>query len=127
MLRALLKVSGHIASSWTLSWRLYRLRGIHLIGQLGANSGTSPMAHMRDSAFRDWRGRRPREWCAGRVQRYQLHFNLKAPPRGKISYANLSAGPNAEVWGVLYKITRRDLVRLEATEGVPWWLSAAPA
>ena len=23
--------------------------------------------------------------------------------------------------GVLYKITRRDLVRLEVTEGVPWW------
>jgi hypothetical protein len=23
--------------------------------------------------------------------------------------------------GFLYKITRRDLVRLEATEGVPWW------
>ena len=28
--------------------------------------------------------------------------------------------PAEEVWGVLYKITRRDLVRLEATEGVPW-------
>jgi hypothetical protein len=50
-----------------------------------------------------------------------LRFNLKAPPRGTITYANLSADPNAEVWGVLYKITRRDLVRLEATEGVPWW------
>jgi AIG2-like family len=52
---------------------------------------------------------------------YKLRFNLKAPPRGTITYANLSADPNAEVWGVLYKITRRDLVRLEATEGVPWW------
>ncbi|MFQ5973987.1 MAG: gamma-glutamylcyclotransferase, partial [Alphaproteobacteria bacterium] len=27
--------------------------------------------------------------------------------------------PNAEVWGVLYRITRADLVRLDATEGVP--------
>ncbi|HEV2101085.1 MAG TPA: gamma-glutamylcyclotransferase, partial [Stellaceae bacterium] len=26
---------------------------------------------------------------------------------------------NAEVWGVLYRITRRDLMRLDATEGVP--------
>ena len=43
------------------------------------------------------------------------------PPRGKATYANLCADPAAEVWGVLYKITRRDLVRLEATEGVPWW------
>jgi hypothetical protein len=33
----------------------------------------------------------------------------------------LCADPAAEVWGVLYKITRRDLVRLGATEGVPWW------
>ena len=43
------------------------------------------------------------------------------PPRGKATYANLCADPAAEVWGVLYKITRRDLVRLDATEGVPWW------
>jgi hypothetical protein len=71
--------------------------------------------------FRNWRGLRPREWRAGRIRGYKLRFNLKAPPRGTITYANLSADPNAEVWGVLYKITRRDLVRLEATEGVPWW------
>jgi hypothetical protein len=32
----------------------------------------------------------------------------------------LCADPAAEVWGVLYKITRRDLVRLDAREGVPW-------
>jgi hypothetical protein len=33
----------------------------------------------------------------------------------------LCADPAAEVWGVLYKITRRDLVRLYVTEGIPWW------
>ena len=27
----------------------------------------------------------------------------------------------AEVWGILYLITRSDLVRLDASEGVPWW------
>jgi hypothetical protein len=76
---------------------------------------------MHESAFRDWRGLRPREWRAGRIRGYQLRFNLKAPTRGSVTYANLCADPAAEVWGVLYKITRRDLVRLEATEGVPWW------
>jgi gamma-glutamylcyclotransferase (GGCT)/AIG2-like uncharacterized protein YtfP len=40
--------------------------------------------------------------------------------QGHATYANVCADPAAEVWGVLYKITRRDLVRLEATEGVPW-------
>ena len=37
------------------------------------------------------------------------------------SRPNLAEDPRAEVWGVLYRITRRDLVRLDATEGVPWW------
>ena len=27
--------------------------------------------------------------------------------------------PNAEVWGVLYRITRRELLHLDLTEGVP--------
>ena len=61
----------------------------------------------------------PHEWRPGRVQGYRLRFNLEGPPRGKAKYANLCADPAAEVWGVLYKITRRDLVRLDATEGVP--------
>ena len=51
-------------------------------------------------------------------------------PRGKAAPANLFADPKAEVWGVLYRLTRRDLVRLDATEGIPWswyrplWLDA---
>ena len=122
MLRTLLKVSGLIASSWTLSWCLYRLHGLNLIGPPSEEIWYFAYgANMHDSAFRNWRGLRPREWRAGRIRGYQLRFNLKAPPRGTITYANLSADPNAEVWGVLYKITRRDLVRLEATEGIPWW------
>jgi hypothetical protein len=49
---------------------------------------------------------------------------------GKAAPANLSADPGAEVWGVLYQLTRRDLLRLDATEGLPWswyrplWLEA---
>ncbi len=50
---------------------------------------------------------------------YQLRFNLEGRPKGKAAPANLSPDPNAELWGVLYKITRTDLVHLDSTEGVP--------
>ena len=59
---------------------------------------------------------------------FAQHAGLRQPC-GEVP-ANLSADPQAEVWGVLYKITRRDLVRLDATEGIPWsryrplWLDA---
>jgi gamma-glutamylcyclotransferase len=33
--------------------------------------------------------------------------------------ANLCLDPDAEAWGVLYRMTRRDLMRLDSTEGVP--------
>ncbi|MGA8769817.1 MAG: gamma-glutamylcyclotransferase family protein, partial [Rhodomicrobium sp.] len=109
-----------MASSWVLPWCVYRLHGIRLIGPPHEEIWYFAYgANMHDSAFRDWRGMRPREWRAGRVRGYRLRFNLMAP-RGKAIYANMSADPAEEVWGVLYKITRRDLVRLEATEGVPW-------
>ena len=120
MLRTLLKLNGLMASSWVLPWCVYRLHGIRLIGPPHEEIWYFAYgANMHDSAFRDWRGMRPREWRAGRVRGYRLRFNLMAP-RGKAIYANMSADPAEEVWGVLYKITRRDLVRLEATEGVPW-------
>jgi len=130
VLRAFLKASGLIARSWTLSWCLYRLHGIRLIGPPTEEIWYFAYgANMHDSAFREWRGMRPREWRPGRIRGYRLRFNLMAP-RGKAAYANVCADPGAEVWGVLYRITRRDLVRLEATEGVPWggyrphWLDA---
>ena len=59
----------------------------------------------------------PREWRAGRVMGYRLRFNLDGRPKGKAAPANLCADPQAEVWGVLYRIRRRDLVRLDLTEG----------
>ena len=122
MLRTLLKFSGFIASSWVLSWCLYRLYGIRLIGPPREEIWYFAYgANMHDSAFRERRGMCPREWRPGRVRGYRLRFNLEGPPRGKATYANLCADPAAEVWGVLYKITRRDLVRLDATEGIPWW------
>lgn len=61
---------------------------------------------------------------------FRLRFNLDGRPKGKAAPANLFPDPKAEVWGVLYSVTRRDLVRLDATEGIPWsryrplWLDA---
>ncbi len=109
-----------IAKSWLLSKAHYRLRGLRIDGKpnewvwyfaFGAN--------MNDSAFRQRRGLRPMEWRVGRVRGYRLRFNLEGRPRGKAAPANISADTNGEVWGVLYRITRADLVHLDATEGVP--------
>ena len=116
------QVQRTLAHSWALSWCLYRLHGIRLIGSPREEIWYFAYgANMHDSTFRQWRGMCPREWRPGRVRGYRLRFNLKAPPRGRAIYANLSADPAAEVWGVLYRITRRDLVWVGATEGVPWW------
>jgi cation transport regulator ChaC len=76
-------------------------------------------ANMHDSAFRGRRGMCSREWRAGRIRGYRLRFNLEGRPIGKAAPANISPDAGAEVWGVLYKLTRRDLVRLDSTEGVP--------
>ncbi len=62
---------------------------------------------------------RPLEWRAARVRGYRLRFNLDGRPKGRAAPANLCADPESEVWGVLYRITRRDLVHLDSTEGVP--------
>jgi gamma-glutamylcyclotransferase len=74
---------------------------------------------MDDSTFRIRRGIQPLEHRCARVKGYRLRFNLDGRPSGKAAPANLHSDPDAEVWGVLYRITRRDLIRLDATEGVP--------
>ena len=100
MLRTLLKLSGLIASSWALSWCLYRLHGIRLIGPPHEEIWYFAYgANMHDSAFRQWRGMRPSDWRPGRVRGYRLRFNLAGPPRGRAIYANLCVDPAAEVWG----------------------------
>ncbi len=109
-----------LAKSWTLSWCHYRLRGLPLRGRptdevwyfaYGANT--------HDSAFRERRGMCPLEWRPGRIKGYRLRFNLEGRPKGKAAPANIEAAPEGEVWGVLYRITRRDLLHLDSTEGVP--------
>ena len=35
--------------------------------------------------------------------------------------ANIAPMPSDEVWGVLYRMTRRDMVWLHSTEDVPGW------
>jgi cation transport regulator ChaC len=87
-------------------------------------------ANMHDSAFCKRRGMRPSEWRAGRITGYRLRFNLDGRPQGKAAPANISLDKGAEVWGVLYQISRRELVRLNASEGIPGrryrpiWLTA---
>jgi gamma-glutamylcyclotransferase len=109
-----------IARSWILSRCYYPLRGHHLSGR--ANDEIWYFAYganMHDSAFRVRRRIQPLEHRSGRIKGYRLRFNLEGRPRGKAAPANLHPDPHAEVWGVLYRITRRDLIRLDSTEGVP--------
>ena len=109
-----------LARSWLLSRIYYALHGIRLVGPPSEAVWYFAFgANMHDSAFRDRRGMRPLDWRPGRIRGYRLRFNLEGRPKGKAAPANIVPEANAEVWGVLYKITRRDLVHLDATEGVP--------
>ena len=110
--RLLLGLRGFLARSWWLSWGLYRLHGLPLIGPPHEEVWYFAYgANMHDSAFRGWRGMRPLDWRPARVRGYRLRFNLKGRPRGKAAPANLSPDP-------------------DATEGIPWsryrplWLDA---
>ncbi len=109
-----------LARSWLLSVCHYRLRGMPIAGRphdevwyfaYGAN--------MNDEAFLVRRGMKPLEWRVGRARGYRLRFNLDGRPIGKAAPANLCADTAGEAWGVLYRITRAALVRLDSTEGVP--------
>lgn len=109
-----------IARSWWLARLWYRLHGLRVEGgpkdevwyfAFGAN--------MHDSAFRERRQMQPLEWRPGRIAGYRLRFNLEGRPKGRAAPANIALDPQSEVWGVLYKITRKELLWLDHTEGVP--------
>ncbi|MFQ5937954.1 MAG: gamma-glutamylcyclotransferase family protein [Acidiferrobacterales bacterium] len=109
-----------ITKSWILSKVYYRLFGLRIAGRPNETIWYFGFgANMHDSAFRERRGMRPIEWRVGCVKGYRLRFNLEGRPRGKAAPANISSDPDAEVWGVLYRITRADLLHLDYTEGVP--------
>ncbi len=74
---------------------------------------------MHERVFLDRRGMRPLESRIGRLEGYRLRFNLDGRPKGKAAPANICADASAEVWGVLYQITGRDMLHLNATEGLP--------
>jgi gamma-glutamylcyclotransferase len=88
-------------------------------------------SNMHEGTFVHRRGIKPLEHRVGRVRGYRLRFNLEGRPKGKAAPANICLDADHEVWGVLYKITRRDLLRLDSTEGVPGhgyrptWLNAS--
>ena len=107
---------------WPLARLWYRAWGLTLDGRPADQVWYFAFgANMHDSAFRGRRGMRPLESRAGRITGYRLRFNLEGRPRGKAAPANISADDDAEVWGVLYRITRRELIRLGASEGIPGW------
>jgi cation transport regulator ChaC len=109
-----------LAKSWLLSKVHYRVHGLRLHGRPADHVWYFAYgSNMHDSAFRVRRRILPFEWRAGRVKGYRLRFNLDGWPRDRAAPANICPDRDAEVWGVLYRITRRDLLRLDSTEGVP--------
>jgi cation transport regulator ChaC len=109
-----------LTRSWLLSRLYYRWRGARLAGRPAEEIWYFAYgANMHDRAFRVRRRIRALECRPARVAGFRLRFNLEGRPKGRAAPANLSRDPDAEVWGVLYRITRRDLLCLDATEGVP--------
>jgi len=111
-----------VVRAWPLARLWYRAWGLPLDGDPGdAVLYFAYGSNMHDSAFLERRRMRPMDWRVGRIKHYRLRFNLDGRPKGRSAPANISSAEGAEVWGVLYRITRRELVRLNATEGVPGW------
>lgn len=107
-------------SVWPLCRLWYRAWGLRLDGNPGDSVWYFAFgANMHDSALRERRGIEPVEWRAACIQNYRLRFNLDGRPKGRAAPANIAYAAGKEVWGVAYRITRRDLVRLDATEGIP--------
>ena len=120
-----------VAKSWLASRWQYRRHGLVLDGRPSDKVWYFAYgSNMDEGTFVGRRRLRPLEWRAGRIVGYRLRFNLEGWPKGKAAPANICPDADNEVWGVLYKITRRDLLRLNSTEGVPGrgyrptWLNA---
>ncbi len=111
-----------IRRSWWLALAWYRLFGIRLAG-----GPDDPVwyfafgANMHPEVFCGRRGMSAQESRVGCLRDYRLRFNVPGLPRGRAAPANIEARTGDEVWGVLYKITQRELVWLDHTEAVPVW------
>jgi cation transport regulator ChaC len=109
-----------LAKSWLVSRWHYRAHGLALDGRPSDEIWYFAYgSNMHEGTFIVRRGIQPLERRPGRINGYRLRFNLEGRPTGKAAPANIGPAANQEVWGVLYKITRRDLLRLNSTEGVP--------
>jgi cation transport regulator ChaC len=121
-----------LAKSWRVSRWHYRWHGLVLGGRPSDEIWYFAYgSNMHVGTFVERRGIAPLESRVGRIVGYRLRFNLEGRPRGKAAPANIGPDADREVWGVLHRITRRDLLRLDSTEGVPGrgyrpvWLNAA--
>ena len=106
--------------AWQLTYLRYWYYGDRLVGR--PNDLIWHLAfgsNMSEDVMRERRGIEPLESRAGCLPGYRLRFNLDGRPLGRAAPANLAPDPDAEVWGVLYRIRRTDLVKLDSTEGVP--------
>ncbi len=111
-----------ILRAWPLARIWYRSWGLTLEGRPDEEVWYFAFgANMNDSVFLGRRRMQPLAWRVGRAPGYRLRFNLHGRPRGKSAPANIVPTPGDEVWGVLYRMTRRDMVWLHSTEGVPGW------
>jgi len=120
-----------LAKSWLVSRWHYQRHGLVLSGRPSDQIWYFAYgSNMHQGTFVERRRIRPLASRVGRIVGYRLRFNLEGRPKGKAAPANICPDADQEVWGVLYKITRRDLLRLDSTEGVPGrgyqptWLSA---
>lgn len=109
-----------ILRAWPLARLWYRLWGLRLSGAPSDEVWYFAYgANMNDAVFQGRRGMRPRARRVGRLAGFRLRFNLDGRPLGRSAPANIEPAESDEVWGVIYRITRREMVRLNASEGVP--------
>jgi cation transport regulator ChaC len=109
-----------LARSWLVSRWHYRKHGLVLRGRPSDKVWYFAYgSNMHEGTFVERRRIKPLERRVGRIMGYRLRFNLEGRPKGKAAPANICPDTDQEVWGVLYKITRRDLLRLNSTEGIP--------
>jgi hypothetical protein len=107
-----------VARSWTLSWFYYRLHGVPLAGWPGEPIWYFAYgANMHDRAFRDGAACGQSSSASGASAATGC-ASISSRPRGRSAPAICARMPGG-VGACSTKVTRRDLLRLDSTEGVP--------